>query len=158
MAGRWILGRAAVLAFWASHLSGCLPVPWIYHTRPDVDGEIMQNHAPVGGAKVRYSLDDKDLDCDSSSDSYKMEVVSSTDGKFHFDGTRSFFHIVVLLPGIAEFGSGRICFETADGQHTNRAVFLDGGTIFGSIPPESCGLITVKCDIASKEVCSGEMR
>jgi hypothetical protein len=149
--------HAAVLALASVYLSGCLPVPWVYHTRPDVDGEVMQNHAPVGGAKVRYSLNNSDENCDSY-DSYKVEAVSSPDGKFHFEGTRSFFHIVFLLPGAAEFGSGRICFETSEGQRTNRKVFLDGGTVVGSFPEESFDLITVSCDIASKETCSGQMR
>jgi hypothetical protein len=125
--------------------------------RPDVDGEVMQNHAPVGGARVRYSLNNSDENCDSY-DSYKVEAVSSPDGNFHFEETRSFFHIVFLLPGSAEFGSGRICFETSEGQRTNRKVFLDGGTVVGSFPEESLALITVSCDIASRETCSGQMR
>ena len=117
----------------------------------------MQNHAPVGGARVRYSLNNSDENCDSY-DSYKVEAVSSPDGKFHFEGTRSFFHIVFLLPGAAEFGSGRICFETSEGQPTNSKVLLDGGTVVRSFPEESLDLITVSCDIASKETCSGQMR
>ena len=117
----------------------------------------MQNQAPVGGARVRYSLNNSDENCDSY-DSYRVEAVSSSDGKFHFEGTRSFFHIVFLLPAAAEFGSGRICFETSDGQRTNRKVFLEGGTVVGSFPAESLDLITVSCDIASKETCRGQMR
>ena len=151
------LRHAAAVALASAYLSGCLPVPWVYHTRPDVDGEVMQNHAPVGAARVRYSLNNSDENCDSY-DSYKVEAVSSPDGKFHFEGTRSFFHIVFLLPGVAEFGSGRICFETSDGQRRNREVFLDGGTMVGSFPEESWDLITVRCDIASKETCRGQMR
>jgi hypothetical protein len=117
----------------------------------------MQNHAPVGGARVHYSLNNGDKNCDSY-DSYKKEAVSSPDGKFHFEGTRSFFHIVFLLPGIAEFGTGRICFETSDGQRTSREVMLDGGTVVGSFPQESWDLITLSCDIASEETRSGQMR
>src|SRR5277367_3719486 len=116
--------HVAGLALASAYLSGCVPVPWVYHTRPDVDGKVMQNHAPLGGAGVRYSLNSSDENCDSY-DSYKVEAVSSPDGKFHFEGTRSFFHIVFLLPGAAEFGSGRICFETSDGHRTNREVFLE---------------------------------
>ena len=57
--------HAAALALASAYLSGCLPVPWVYHTRPDVDGEVMQNHAPVGAARVRYSLNNSDENCDS---------------------------------------------------------------------------------------------
>jgi hypothetical protein len=151
------LRHAATLALASAYLSGCLLVPWVYHTRPDVNGEVLQNHTLLGGAKVRYSLNNSDENSDSY-DSYKVEAVSSPDGEFHFEGTRSFFHIVFLLPGAAEFGSGRICVETSDGQRTNRKVFLDGGTVVGSFPEESLDLITVSCDIASKETCSGQMR
>ena len=32
------LRHIAALALASAYLSGCLPVPWVYHSRPDVDG------------------------------------------------------------------------------------------------------------------------
>jgi hypothetical protein len=145
--------HAAALALGTTYLSGCLPVPWFYNTRPDIDGVVRRSEVPIAAAKVRYTFDTSDVNCNSSSE----EAVSSAYGQFHFDGARSFFHIVFLLPGIAEFGSGRICFETADGVRIDRKVMLDGGTVVGSIPNESSDFITIKCDLANDSPCTGLM-
>lgn len=149
-----IFRRAAVLVLGATCLWGCLPVPWFYHTRPDIDGTVTLNGVPVEGATVGYSNEDRDEQCNSPSDSY-TETKSSADGTFHFTGAHSFFHIVFLLPGIAEFGGGRICFDTSDGKRYSQRVFLRGGTIFGSIPNnQSWDLVTVDCNLALG-VCQG---
>jgi hypothetical protein len=150
--------QAAALVLGVTYLFGCLPVPWFYHTRPNIDGVVTRNGVPVDGAQVGYSNDLKDVECDSPNDSYSERTVSSTDGKFHFKGTHSFFHIVFLLPAAAEFESGRICFDTSDGQSFRKEVFLNGGTIFGSIPNnQSSDLLTINCELAS-DTCRGTAR
>jgi hypothetical protein len=85
-----IYRHAAALALASVYLSGCLPVPWVYHTRPDVDGEVMQNHAPVGGARVRYSLNNSDENCDSY-DSYRWKQYHRLMGNFILKGPARFF-------------------------------------------------------------------
>ena len=146
--------HAIMLALGATYLCGCLPVPWFYHTRPDIDGTVRRTGVPIEGAKVVYSENLSDVDCTSSNDSYPQSAISSADGSFHFDGTYSFFHIVFLLPGTAEFAAGRICFDTSDGQRFKQRVDMRGGTVVGSIPNESWDLLTIDCDLAN-DTCTG---
>jgi hypothetical protein len=148
---------AVAIALGATYFFGCLPVPWFYHTRADIDGMVKRNGAPVQGAKVAYSEDLGDTDCDSPKDTYPENAVSSDDGKFHFKGTQSFFHMVFLLPAPAEFGIGRICFDLPDGQRYRKRVYLDGGSIVGSIPFDSWDQLTIDCELA-KDACTGAAR
>ncbi len=116
----------------------------------------MQNGAPVGGAKVAYSTSLADTHC-ASNDAYPETSVSSADGTFHFQGTKSFFHIVYLMPGPAEFGTGRICFDTPDGQRFSKRVFIDGGKPIGSIPNASWDQMRVSCELGN-DICNGTAR
>ena len=133
----------------------CLPLPVRYHTQPDIYGTVARNGVPVAGAKVGYSDDRTDTQCDSPVVSHPPPTASEANGTFHFQGTYSFFHIVYLKPHAAESVSGRICIDTSDGQHFSQQLFLDGGSPVGSIPNNaSCDQLVINCDLA-KDKCTG---
>ena len=138
----------------AACLSSCIPLPVHYHTRPDIYGTVTRNGVPVEGAKVGYSDDLTDAQCDSPVDSHPATVVSEANGAFHFEGTYSFFHIIYLKPHAADTVSGRICIDTSDGQHFSQQLSLNGGSTVGSIPDTaSCDQLIIKCDLAN--TCTG---
>jgi hypothetical protein len=145
---------ALTLVLGATCLSSCLPLPLQYHTQPDIYGTVTRNDVPVAGAKVGYSGDLTDAECDSPIDSHPAKVASAANGAFHFEGTYSFFHIIYLKPHAAESVSGRICIDTPDGQHFSQQLSLNGGSTVGSIPDTaSCNQLIIKCDLAN--TCTG---
>jgi len=137
----------------ATCLSSCLPLPVHYHTQPDIYGTVARNGVPVAGAKVGYSDDLTDAQCDSPIVSHPPPIASEANGTFHFEGTYSFFHIIYLKPH-AESVNGRICIDTSDGQHFSQQLSLDGGSTVGSIPDASCDQLVINCDLA-KDTCTG---
>jgi len=144
---------ALTLVLGATCLSSCLPLPVHYHTQPDIYGTVTRNGVPVEGAKVGYSDDLNDTQCDSPVDSHPAKVAEAN-GAFHFEGTYSFFHIIYLKPRAAESVQGRICIDTSDGQHFSQQLFLNGGSTVGSIPNSaSCDQLIIKCDLAN--TCTG---
>jgi hypothetical protein len=145
---------ALTLVLGATCLSSCLPLPVRYHTRPDIYGTVTRNGVPVEGAKVGYSDEISDTDCDSPVFSHPTKVVSEANGTFHFEGTYSFFHIIYLKPHTADSVNGRICIDTSDGQHFSEQLPLNGGSTVGSFPDNaSCDQLIVKCDLAN--TCTG---
>ncbi len=145
---------ALTLVLGATCLSACLPLPVRYHTQPDIYGTVARNGVPVAGAKVGYSDDLTDAQCDSPIVSHPASVESQANGTFHFEGTYSFFHIIYLKPHAAESVNGRICIDTPDGQHFSEQLSLAGGNGVGSIPPASCDQLVINCDLA-KNSCTG---
>ena len=152
----WSGFQAVALAICAIYTCGCFPAPVLYHTRPDIEGVIMQNGRPAEGVKVTYSTNLGDTKCDSD-DAYPQTAVTSSDGTFHLQGTRSFFHIVYLMPGSEDDGTGRICFDTADGQRLNNRVFIKGGKPVGSIPPASWDQVRISCEL-NNDTCNATAR
>jgi len=144
---------ALTLVLGVTCLSGCLPLPVRYHTQPDIYGTITRNGVPVGGAKVGYSDDLTDAQCDSPVVSHPAPVTSEANGAFHLEGTYSFFHIIYLRPPTAESVSGRICVNSPDGQNFSQQLSLSGGSKVGSIPSASCDQLIINCDLA--KTCTG---
>jgi hypothetical protein len=137
------------LVLGATCLSSCLPLPVYYHTRPDIYGTVTRNGVPVEGAKVGYSDELTDTQCDSPIYSHPAKVATEANGAFHFEGTYSFFHFIYLKPQNAESVSGRICIDTSDGQHFSQQLSLNGGRTVGSFPDSaSCDQLIIKCDLA----------
>ena len=144
---------ALTLALGTPFLCSCLPLPVRYHTQPDIYGTVTRNGVPVGDAKVGYSDDLTDAQCDSPVVSHPAPVTSEANGAFHFEGTYSFFHIIYLKPPAADFVSARICIDTSDGQHFSEQLSLNGGSTVGSIPSASCDQLIIHCDLAN--TCTG---
>ena len=143
-----------MLALAATCLSSCVALPIRYHTRPDIYGTVTRNGAPVEGAKIGYSDDLTDSDCDSPVVTHPEQVVSEANGAFHFEGAYSFFHIIYVKPHPAEFVTGRICINTPDGQHFSQQFSLPGGLNVGSIPDTAtCAQLEINCDL--DHTCTG---
>ncbi len=157
-----------LLPLLALPLTGC-PVPWVYHQWPDFSGVITRGSQPIAAAKVRYSTDEKAVDCSQapgeiSSPSggkgfhyYSEEVTSSADGEFFFPGDRSFFYVWYIIPGIAEYNEEwQICVETSDGQRFQKEVLVGWGGMWASIPgwtPDSVRIVGA-CDVSSGKACT----
>lgn len=163
-----LLGTRGLLSFsLALLLTGCL-VPWVYHQWPDFSGVITRGGTPIGDAKVRYSTDEKSVDCgpgpgeefgageDKAFHYYSEDVTSSADGTFLFPGKRSFFYVWFIIPGIAEYiRHWHLCVRTLDGQLFEKEVSVGWGGMWAEIPertPDSVMIIGT-CDVTSREVC-----
>jgi hypothetical protein len=144
---------ALTLVLGATCLSSCIPLPVSYHTQPDIYGTVTRSGVPVGGAKVGYSDDLTDAQCDSPVVSHPAPVTSEANGTFHFEGTYSFFHIIYLRPVAADSVNSRICIDTSDGQHFSQQLSLNGGNNVGSIPSASRDQLIINCDLAN--TCTG---
>jgi hypothetical protein len=146
--------HALMFVLSATCLSSCLLLPVRYHTQPDIYGTVERNGVPVAGAKVGYSDDMTDAQCDSPVVSHPAPVTTEANGTFHFEGTYSFFHIIYLKPHASESTNGRICIEAPDGRHFSEQLSLSGGNTVGSIPEASCDQLVINCDLA-KGKCTG---
>jgi hypothetical protein len=146
--------HAIMLVLGPTCLSSCMPLPVHYHTSPDIYGTVERNGAPVGGAKVGYSVDLTDTHCDSPVDMHPATVISEPNGAFHFEGTTSFFQIIYWRPHPTESANGMICIDTPEGQHFDQELFLDCGNAIGSIPAASCIQLVINCDLAQNK-CTG---
>jgi len=144
---------ALTLVLAATCICSCIPLPVSYHTTPEIYGTVTRNGVPVDGAKIGYSNDMTDAQCDSPVVSHPAPVTSEPNGTFHFEGTYSFFHIIYLRPIAADSINGRICVDTSDGQHFSEQLSLNGANNVGSIPSASCDQLTISCDLAT--TCTG---
>jgi len=145
---------ALTLVFAATCLSACLPLPVRYHTSPEIYGTVTRNGVPVQGAKIGYSNDMTDAQCDSPVVTHPAPVTSEANGTFHFEGTYSFFHFIYLRPIAADAVNGRICIDTSDGQRFSEQLSLNGANNVGSIPSASCDQLIINCDLV-KQSCTG---
>jgi hypothetical protein len=148
-------------------LTGC-PAPWIYHQWPDFSGVITRGGTPIAGAKVRYSTDEKAIDCHQAAGEvippsegkafhyYSEEVTSSAQGEFFFSGDRSFFYVWYIIPGIAEYiAYWHLCLRTPDGQRFEKEVRVGWGGMWVEIPtwtPDSVKIVGI-CDVLSSNLC-----
>jgi len=144
---------ALVLMLVGTGLSACLPLPVRYHTTPDIYGTVTRNGVPVAGAKIGYSDDLTDAQCDSPVVSHPAPVTSEANGTFHFEGTSSFFHIIYLRPIAADSVNARICIDTSDGQRFSEQLSLNGANRVGSIPGASADQLIINCNLAT--TCTG---
>jgi hypothetical protein len=150
-------------------LTGCFPVPWVYHRWPDFSGVITRDDKPIAAAKVRYSTDRKAVNCNQAPGEvippdesevfhyYSEEVTSSADGEFLFPGRRSFFHVWYFIPGIAEyFGDWDLCVETTDGQRFQKEISVSWGGMWNDIPESTPDYVKIvgKCDVLSNDICA----
>jgi hypothetical protein len=149
-------------------LTAC-PVPWVYHQWPDFSGVITHGGQPVAAAKVRYSTDEKAVDCHPapaellrSGESkafryYSEEVTSSAEGEFFFPGDRAFFYVWYVIPGIAEYIEyWHLCVKTADGQRFQKEVSVGWGGMWASVPewaPDAIKIVGT-CDVSSGRSCT----
>jgi len=146
--------HALTFVYAATCFSSCLPLPVQYHTQPDIYGTVVRNGVPVAGAKVGYSDDVSDSDCDSPIHPHPTTVVSEANGAFHFEGTYSFFKIIYWKPRVDSV-NGRICIDTSGGQHFSQELFMDCGNNVGSIPSSApCAQLVINCDIG-QDKCAG---
>ena len=146
---------ALILVLCATGLGACLILPVHYHTQPEIYGTVTRNGVPVDGAKVGYSDELTDSECDSPVYSHPAPTTSQANGTFHFGGTYAFFHVIYLRPPAADSTNGRICIDAPDGQHFSQQLSLSGRSPVGSIPNNaSCDQLVINCDLA-KDTCTG---
>jgi hypothetical protein len=140
-----------LLAAQSALLASCLiPIPWTYHRTPDLAGVITRGGVPVSSAKVGYSTNSKVPDCRAPVD----EGISSADGTFYLHGTRSFFHVVFFIPAPLDYGQRwHLCVDASDGQRFDKELEVVWGGPIVSMPSETPGLVTTKCDLSSSAPC-----
>ena len=150
-------------------LTGCA-VPWMYHQWPEFSGVITRGGKPIADAKVRYSTDRKAVDCDPAPNEvaspdeskafnyYSEAVITSPDGEFQFQGSRSLsLHLWYPIPGIAEYlAYWDLCVETPDGQRYQKRVSVDWGGMLVDMPESTPDAVKIvgKCDLSSSEICA----
>ena len=115
---------------------GCIPIPVSYQKFSSIDGSVKQGSQPVGQVKVWYARDKKCVPTSS------LNTVSSDDGHFHLNGSRS-FPIVISFLGTRNC-QPIVCFRTTDNKVYTSAATLSG--CFGG--PQS---LIAECNLDSSD-------
>lgn len=133
--------REFVVSAVALAASACVPIPRSYQVEAPVEGVVLQGQHPMSGVTVGYVPDIKSASCENP----MASVVTDSNGRFSFTGTKGFLYWVALAP--VEYGhSFRLCLRGP----TLKEVSWVGRYFNG---PHASSLVSVTCAIGKSEVC-----